>query len=147
MPNGSGASFSLKPQYQGGSTIRSLFYSDSSSSRNTVKNAKLPGLIDPSDQTKFLSEAPAQQEARFGFPVQNGKAVVPVSEASPDHDPPIADHWTNHQGNMSAQSTRESWNTASSSYKIISWPLNRSLGSRGETYTDEVGINFRGPGE
>jgi hypothetical protein len=137
MPSGSGADFVLKPQYQAGTYIRSSFYGDSQTIRTGAKNGKLPGLTHPTRPNMFFSEAPASLEARFGFPVENGRAVVPKSQASADHDPAIADHWTNHSGNRTTQGT----------YKIMSGRANSSLGSRSETYTIEVGIGFRGPGE
>jgi hypothetical protein len=70
-----------------------------------------------------------------------------VSAASSDHRPAIAEHWTNQGGNNAVQTTRETWNQSPATYRIISGRLNSSLGSGGATYTDGVGITFRGPGE
>ena len=148
MPAASGATFLLKPEYRGGSYIRTNFYNDTDASRRAIVSSKLPGLRHPSDSTTFLSEAPAAQEAARGYTKTfNGKAIVPVSVASPDHDPPIADHWTNRQGNNTTQGSRHSWNSSLSTFKLMSRSLNLSLGARGETYTDNAGISFKGPGE
>ncbi|MGR9045186.1 MAG: hypothetical protein ACU83N_07810 [Gammaproteobacteria bacterium] len=148
MPEGSGAKFVLKPQFRGREYIRPNFYNDSSSSRQSIIKNKLPGLLHPSNAKQFLSEAPAAQEAAQGYThTFNGKAIIPNTDASPDHDPPIAEHWTKKQGNNTTQTHRENWNGNLNTYKLISLKLNLSLGSRGETYTEKVGINFRGPGE
>lgn len=148
MPKGGGATFVLKQQYRGSRLIRPNFYSDTSSSRAAIVSSKLPALLHPLDSTKFLSEGSATEEAAQGYTQTfNGKAIVPVSVASPDHDPPIADHWTNKQGNDATQATRENWNSQLSTYKLMSRRLNLKLGSRGENFTEMVGINFRGPGE
>jgi hypothetical protein len=148
MPADSGATFLLKPAYRGGAYIRTSFYNDTDTSRRTIVSSKLPGLLHPSDPTQFLSEAPAAQEAARGYTKTfNGKAIVPVAVASPDHDPPIADHWTNRQGNNTTQGSRQGWNSSLSTYKLMSRSLNLSLGARGENYSDNVGIGFKGPGE
>ena len=73
--------------------------------------------------------------------------MVPWSASSADHQPPVADHWTNGGGNNTNQTARKTWTSSPSTYKIMSGQLNSSLGSRGENYTQDVGINFRGPGE
>ncbi|MGY6275619.1 eCIS core domain-containing protein [Methylomonas sp. MgM2] len=145
---GSGTTFVLKPEYRGSKKIRPNFYSDSSSSLGAARSGKLPSLLHPSDPTKFLSEGSPAQEAAQGYTQTfNGKAVVPVAAASPDHDPPVADHWTNRQGNNTTQTSRENWNTDLNTYKLMSKKLNLSLGSRGENFTKTVGVDFRGPGE
>lgn len=145
---GSGATFVLKPGVRGSNNIRSTFYSDSSSSRSSIKNSKLPALKHPNDSTKFLSEGSAADESAEGYTQKlNGKAIVPLAHASPDHDPPIAVHWTNKQGNDTTQSSRENWNSSLTTYKLMSKKLNNRLGSRGVNYTEKVGVNFRGPGE
>lgn len=147
MPEGSGAMFVLKPQFRGSGYIRPNFYKDTDSSRKKIVKNKLPGLINPSNSKTFLSEAPAADEAAQGYPILSGKAVIPNTDASPDHDPPIADHWTNKQGNDTTQATRENWNNNLTTFKLMSLKLNLSLGSRGETYTEKAGIDFRGPDE
>jgi len=140
--------FVLKPGYRGSDNIRPTFYSDSSTSRNNIKNSKLPALKHPADPAKFLSEGSAADEAAEGYTqTLNGKAIVPVTDASPDHDPPIADHWSNKQGNDSTQSSRENWNSSLTIYKLMSKRLNNRLGSRRVNFTEKVGVNFRGPGE
>lgn len=147
MPVG-GAMFVLQPMYRGSEYIRPNFYRDTSSSRDNMIKSKLPALLHPSIPGHFLSEAPSAEEAAEGYTQTfNGKAVIPNSAASPDHDPPISDHWTNKKGNDMGQAGREKWNATLTNYKLMSWKLNRRLGSRGETYTDKVGITFTGPGD
>jgi hypothetical protein len=147
MPVG-GAGFSLKPPYRGREYIRDNLYGDSSSSRAGIVASKVPGLLDPADGTYFLSEAAASVEAAQGYTQKvNGRARVPVAVASPDHDPPVAAHWTSKQGNNVPQVARTGWNANLGTYKIMSLKANLSLGSRGARFTDSVGIAFRGPGE
>ncbi|MCD2449925.1 hypothetical protein GO003_005940 [Methylicorpusculum oleiharenae] len=148
MPAGHGAKFVLKPKYHNGDFIRTQFYKDTSSSRKKMVKNKLPDLrVDHADAQHFFSEAPVAQEVAQGYPVINGKAVVPVTEASPDHDPPIAKHWSKIQGNNTGQISRENWNRNPKTYTLMSLKLNLHLGSRGEEYTPEIGINFKGPNE
>jgi hypothetical protein len=69
-----------------------------------------------------------------------------VSAASPDHTPSIASHWTT-QGSQNSQAVRVAWNGSLTTFRIMSLALNLSLGSGGASYGQDVGINFRGPGE
>jgi hypothetical protein len=148
MPVG-GGQFKLIPAKRGREVIREEFYGDSQTVRDTVKIAKLPSLLNFANPSEFFSEASAADEIRFGHKRDpaTGKALVPVSAASSDHRPAIAEHWTNQGGNNAVQTTRETWNQSPATYRIISGRLNSSLGSGGATYTDGVGITFRGPGE
>jgi hypothetical protein len=148
MPVGS-AGFVLKPAFRGSALIRPTFYADSASSRAAVVMSKLSGLLSPAHPKHFLSEAPATLEVAKGYKVDpaSGKAVIPQADASPDHDPPVAAHWSSAKGNEVDQSTRVKWNSNPATYKLMSLSLNLSLGSRGATFTEKVGVNFRGPGE
>jgi hypothetical protein len=141
------AKFSLKPAYRAGDYIRTNFYMDSDSSRRAIVASKRPALLYSLDTKYFLSEGPASLEAAKGYKTVNGRALVPVGDASPDHDPPIAGHWTSNGGNNMTQSARIGWNLNPGTYKIMSLALNLSLGSRGAKYTENVGIAFKGPGE
>ncbi|MDU9050619.1 MAG: hypothetical protein Q3M30_17365 [Candidatus Electrothrix sp. Rat3] len=146
MIEGTGAKFILQPSYQGRKYIRPNFYNDTSGNLDEIRNRKLSKLVHPLDPNKFLSEGDATAEAAEGYTQTfKGKAVVPNKDASPDHDPPVSEHWTSRKGNNTTQSTREAWNNSLNTYKLMSWPLNRRLGSRGASYTEQVGINFRGP--
>jgi hypothetical protein len=109
----------------------------------------LPSLTSFANSKEFLSEGDPSMEVAEGYKLDlgSGRALVPTSHASADHDPPISHHWTSLGGNNSAQSARQTWNRALSTYKIMSKGLNSTLGSRGATYTDKIGIAFRGPGE
>lgn len=140
------AKFKLMPSVSG-DNIRSSFYKDTSSKHAAIKSGRKATLM--FNKTHFRSEGDASKEARFGFtkdPV-SGKALVPWSKASADHEPAIAEHWTDIGGNNVNQNARESWNNSPNTYKIMSGQLNSSLKSRGTKYTQEVKINFRGPGE
>jgi hypothetical protein len=146
MPLG-GARFALRPPYRRSAFIRPNFYLDTSASRSAIVARKLPGLLNPANLRQFLSEAPASLEAAQGYTQKlNGKAVIPASDASPDHDPPIARHWTK-EGNNVNQAARENWNKDPGNFKLMSLAANLSLGSRGDNYTENAGVNFRGPGE
>jgi len=149
MPEGgSSAGFVLIQKYRGSEFIRPNFYEDSRESRKAIVKSKLPPLLNPSNTKQFLSEAPASNEAGQGYTqTLNGKALIPIDVASPDHDPPIAEHWSKLNGNKTNQTTRKNWNKNMNTYKLMSLKLNLSLGSRGETYTEKAGIEFSGPGE
>jgi hypothetical protein len=149
MPEGgASAGFVLMKQYRGSKVIRPTFYEDSQDSRRAIVNRKLPGLLHPTDPKQFLSEGDPSKEAAQGYTqTLHGKALVPVDVASPDHDPSIAEHWSRHHGNQTKQHKRLMWNQNVNNYKIMSLKLNLSLGSRGEVYTDRVGIDFGGSGE
>jgi hypothetical protein len=147
IPTG-GGKFQLNPPVAG-DDIRVKFYTDTSSSRDTMVQKKLPALLNPANSAEFLSQGSASGEAAQGYTKKDpatGKALVPVSVASPDHNPPIAQHW-NGPGSKTTQSTRESWNKNPGTFRIMSFGLNRSLGSGGVNYAQDVGIGFRGPGE
>jgi len=148
VPVGNGK-FVLRVSERGSEFIRPTFYADTSSSRNAVVRAKLPSLLNPSNQKEFLSEGDPSAEFAKGYKkdASTGKALVPVSDASPDHFPPIAQHWTGGGGNNASQAMRQSWNNNTGTYQIMSLQLNLSLSSRGARFTEEVGINFKGPGE
>jgi hypothetical protein len=147
IPLGDGA-FGLRPEYNDGEIIRKEFYGDDDAHRRGIVKRRLLGLLNPQDDKFFLSEGDPSQEASKGYIQRmNGKAVVPITEASPDHDPPIANHWTSQGGNNIVQATRVPWNDSDNTYKIISYSLNINLGSRGARYTNLVGPNFRGTGE
>lgn len=147
VPVGNGQ-FVLKTSARGSAFIRPTFYGDTRDSRSAIVQQKLPLLPNPSKPNEFLSDGDPAREIAMGYKidVKTGRASVPIANASPDHDPPIAAHWNLH-GNIAVQSTRETWNKALSTYKLMSLKLNLSLGSRGENYTEKVGIGFRGPGE
>lgn len=148
IPSGSGATFVLKPAYRGSVYIRPNFYSDTSSSRKSIVKQKLPSLLNPANPGEFLSQGDASAEAAKGYTQRkNGMALVPISVASPDHTPPIAAHWSNNGGNNTNQTSRKNWNTSLSTYRIMSRALNISLGSGGINFTEQVGVNFKGPGE
>jgi hypothetical protein len=144
-----GGKFELRMSDRGKDFIRQTFYADSQASRNAIVNSKLPPLLNPANGKEFFSEGSAAAEFGKGYKKDpgTGRALVPVADASPDHDPPIAQHWTSLGGNDTTQASRQSWNANPGTYKIMSLALNLSLSSRGATYTDTVGINFRGPGE
>jgi hypothetical protein len=144
-PVGGGA-FKLQPTVDGVG-IRSRFYEDSTSLHNTIKNERKASLM--IDATHFLSQGDPARERQFGYKLDPGTALamVPWTDSSADHQPPIADHWTNGGGNDTNQSSRKAWTSNPSTYQIMSGRLNSSLGSRGERYTQSVGINFRGPGD
>nr|WP_284733881.1 MULTISPECIES: DUF4157 domain-containing protein [unclassified Dyella] len=144
-PVGGGA-FRLQPAVAG-ADIRTRFYEDSSSIHDTVKNGRKASLMITA--THFLSEGDPAGEQRFGYRLDpaSGLAMVPWTASSADHQPPVADHWTNGGGNNTNQNARKTWTSSPSTYKIMSGQLNSSLGSRGENYTQDVGINFRGPGD
>jgi hypothetical protein len=144
-PVGGGA-FKLVPAVVG-EDIRSRFYEDSSSIHETVKNGRRSALMH--DVTHFLSEGDPKDEQRFGYKLEpaSGLALVPWADSSADHQPPVAAHWSNGGGNNTNQTTRKTWTSSPSTYKIMSGSLNSSLSSRGVKYTQDVGINFRGPGE
>ena len=145
---GSSAGFILIQKYRGSEFIRPNFYEDSRESRKAIVKSKLPPLLNPSNSKQFLSEAPASLEAGQGYTqTLNGKALIPIDVASPDHDPPIAEHWSKLNGNKTNHDTRKNWNKNLNTYKLMSLKLNLSLGSRGETYTEKAGIEFLGPGE
>ena len=148
VPIGS-AKFQLRVSERGSAFIRPTFYADNDSSRNAIVRARLPALLNPLNPSVFLSEGSPSAEAAHGYKkdVSTGKALVPVSDASPDHDPPISEHWTSKGGNNTPQAIRENWNKSLGTYKIISLPLNLRLNSRGARFTEAIGINFRGPGE
>jgi hypothetical protein len=148
VPQGSGQ-FVLKASARGRDFIRGTFYADSSSSRASIVQQRLPSLTSFANSKEFLSEGDPSMEVAEGYKLDlgSGRALVPTSHASADHDPPISHHWTSLGGNNSAQSARQTWNRALSTYKIMSKGLNSTLGSRGATYTDKIGIAFRGPGE
>ncbi|MGD0931622.1 MAG: DUF4157 domain-containing protein [Candidatus Korobacteraceae bacterium] len=148
VPVGNGK-FVLRVSERGSEFIRPTFYADTSSSRNAVVRAKLPSLLNPSNQKEFLSEGDPSAEFAKGYKkdASTGKALVPVSDASPDHFPPIAQHWTGGGGNNASQAMRQNWNNNTGTYQIMSLQLNLSLSSRGARFTEEVGINFKGPGE
>jgi hypothetical protein len=146
-PQGGGR-FALQPA-RDRDHIREQFYRDTGSSRSAIVTSKLPGLRSSADPTMFLSEGDPALEAGQGYlnrDTATGRALVPVAVASPDHDPPIASHWNNH-GSKKNQAFREGWNRNISTFKLMSLRLNLSLGSRGANYQQEVGIEFRGPGE
>jgi hypothetical protein len=144
-----GGKFELRISERGSTFIRPTFYADTANSRSTIVQAKLPSLLNPSNSKEFLSEGSPSAEFAKGYRLDasTGKALVPVSDASPDHDPAIAEHWNKKGGNNTDQTQRMNWNTNLATYKIMSLRLNLSLGGRGEYYTELVGINFRGPGE
>ena len=149
VPAGAGK-FELTPSSQGKDFIRPTFYADTGGSRGSIVSSRLPALRNPSNKSEFLSEGSPSSEAGQGYTKKDpatGRALVPVSAASPDHDPPIAEHWSSKGGNNAVQVTRTGWNTNPATFKIMSLALNLSLGGRGATYTKEIGINFRGPGE
>ncbi|MGR9240565.1 eCIS core domain-containing protein [Rhizobium leguminosarum] len=145
-----GGKFELRPSERGSAFIRPNFYRDTQATRDSIVNQKLPALRNLNNSKEFLSQGDPAREASRGFVKRDpasGRALVPVSEASADHFPPIADHWTNGSGNQVGQATREAWNSRPDTYQIMSYALNLSLGSRGETYTKEIGVDFRGGGE
>jgi hypothetical protein len=145
-----GGRFELKPKEQGSEFIRPVFYGDTRNSREKIKQAKLPSLLNPANKNEFFSEANPSLEQAQGFKIDSstGKALVPVWKASPDHEPSIASHWGLDGGNDTVQASRESWNRSLATYQLISLPLNLSLGGKDvDKYTHSVGINFRGPGE
>ena len=142
--------FELIPSSQGREFIRPTFYADTGGSRADIRDARLPSLLNPANNGEFRSEGSPSAEAGQGYTKKDpatGRALVPVSAASPDHDPPIAEHWSHKGGNNTPQATRTSWNTNAATFKIMSLALNLALGARGATYTKEIGINFKGPGE
>ena len=145
-----GGRFELKPSEQGSEFIRPTFYGDTRSSRETIKNAKLPALLNPANKKEFFSEGNPSLELAQGYKIDasTGKALVPVENASPDHEPSIAEHWTLEGGNDTSQASRQGWNKSLATYQIISLALNLSLGGKDvDKYTHLVGMNFRGPGE
>ena len=147
VPTG-GGQFKLKPE--GDSTfIREEFYKDTSSSRKQMTASKVSGLLNPANSNEFLSQGDPSGEAAWGYTKKDpksGRAIVPVTNASPDHNPPIAQHW-NGPGSKTSQSSRESWNKSPATFRIMSLSLNISLGSGGVNYGQDVGLGFRGPGE
>jgi hypothetical protein len=147
VPTG-GGEFKLKPE-RDRDYIREQFYKDTSNSRKQMKARKISELLNPANENEFLSQGDPSGEAAQSYTKKDpktGRAIVPVSDASPDHNPPIAQHW-NGPGSKSNQSSRESWNTNPATFRIMSLKLNLSLGSGGENYAQNVGIGFRGPGE
>ncbi|MBC6608776.1 DUF4157 domain-containing protein [Hymenobacter sp. BT188] len=150
---GSGVNFVLMPQFHHREYIRETLYSDTASSRAGIKARLLPGRLVPGSKDKFLSQASAALEASHGYTqTLNGEAVIPVAHASPDHDPAIAEHWSfggknNTPGNNITQPARENWNRNLTTFKLMSLKANLSLGSRDTRYTNQVGADFRGPGE
>jgi hypothetical protein len=126
-----------------------VFYGDTQSSRNAIVASKRPALLNPANSAEFLSQGDPAREAAMGYTKKDlatGRALVPVGEASPDHNPAIAVHWNN-QGSQNNHAFRTSWNTNPATFRIMSHRLNISLGSGGINYKQDVGINFRGPGE
>ncbi|WEN13760.1 DUF4157 domain-containing protein [Rhodanobacter sp. AS-Z3] len=146
-----GGEFKLAPAVTG-DNIRARFYQDSSSIHENVKRGRRSTLMH--NGTHFLSEGDPKDEQRFGYKLEptSGLALVPWTDSSADHQPPVAAHWTsggNNQtrGSNTNQATRKMWTSSPSTYKIMSGSLNSSLNSRDAKYTQVVGINFRGPGE
>ena len=143
-----GGRFKLAPA-RAGDYIREQFYRDTAASRSAIVRSKLPGLVSAAHPGEFRSEGDPAAEALKGYTKKDpvtGRALVPVSAASPDHTPSIASHWTT-QGSQNPQAARVAWNGSLTTYRIMSLALNLSLGSGGASYGQEVGINFRGPGE
>ena len=147
VPLGSGK-FKLQPA-RDKDHIRLVFYGDTSSSRKAMVASKLPALLNPANPTEFFSQGSPAGEAAMGYTKKDpvtGRALVPIAVASPDHNPAIAVHWNN-QGSQNSHGFRTGWNTNPATFKIMSFQLNNSLGSGGVNYQQDVGINFRGPGE
>jgi len=143
-----GGKFQLKPE-RDRDYIRTQFYKDSDNSRKKIVKSKVGALLNPADPSEFLSQGDPAAEASWGYTKKDpasGKALVPVKVASPDHFPPIAQHW-NGPGSKNSQAFREAWNLNPGTFRIMSLALNISLGSGNVKYSQDVGISFRGPGE
>jgi len=143
-----GSKFKLKPE-RDGDYIRTQFYKDSDNSRKKIVKSKVGALLNPANPKEFLSQGDPAKEASWGYTKKDpasGKALVPVAVASPDHFPPIAQHW-NGPGSKNSQAFREAWNANPGTFRIMSRSLNFSIGSGNVKYLQDVEISFRGPGE
>ena len=142
-----GGKFRLQPPMDR-EAIRGTLYRDTQASRDAKVQARIPPLLTASYPGHFFSEGDPRKENGRGYNIDpvSKRAVVPIAVASADHNPAIAVHW-NSQGKDWTQGQRETWNSAITTYRIMSRSLNSSLGSGGETYKQEVGLGFRGPGE
>jgi hypothetical protein len=144
-----GAKFVLKPTERVGEFIRPTFYGDTSASRDAMVRAKRSSLLNPSKKEEFLSEGNPAEEVAKGYKIDpaTGRASVLIGHGSPGPRSPDCRTLDKPWRNNTKQAIREVWNRSTGTYKIMSLALNRSRGSRGATFTEEVGMNFRGPGE
>ena len=82
------------------------------------------------------------------FKDQKTKKWEDKSEKSIDHVTPVVLHWNGEGGNNMNQTARLRWYSDTDNHRYVAKKNNSSDGAKlGITYTWEVGVNFRGPGE
>lgn len=141
----------ILPQYN----IRNMFYPGSSATSNSL-NSKKSRRRDPNNSSRFLSEAPIDEEKRFFGSDPLFISVVsdvqmpsiPNSSGSIDHNPAVSTHW-NSAGNNLDQAERKNWyaDPILSSHEIVSGQYNSSKGGDENGFQNDVGKNFKGPDE
>ncbi|WP_230406368.1 eCIS core domain-containing protein [Flavobacterium fluviale] len=141
----------ILPQYN----IRNMFYPGSSATSNSL-NSKKNRRRDPNNSSRFLSEAPIDEEKRFFgsdplfISVVNDVQMpsIPNSSGSIDHNPAVSTHW-NSTGNNLDQVERKNWyaDPILSSHEIVSRQYNSSKGGDENGFQNDVGKNFKGPDE
>jgi hypothetical protein len=130
-------------------TWRRTFYGDYSPARKAWKVDMLRrpftgdpknGIAHPADLSLHVTNRRFWCRNNYYDP-KSGKRFQPTI----DHDPPVVQDW-NDSGRLSVQAPRKAFFSAGD-LEILPWWLNSSEGSGGITLVDEVGPDFRGPGE
>lgn len=129
----------LRPKYRGSRRIRRKFYN---SNRRyvgfvyTAMAAFLEKRTDPKNKSRWL-------ENRGGE-----KVSVPKSNITVAHDPQVVAHWNRYGFNAGHQSRVNWYNFIGRESDLFFQSREVNSGDQtGETYQDEVGPNFKGPGE
>jgi hypothetical protein len=130
----------LLPEYRGSFKIRTRFYR-SGDGYNADAIARRDAIIS-------ANEDPGNK-SNWKHPIYTGGESVPKTDYTIEHSPSVAEHW-NKVGNSTIQADRVAWfrfDSRTDEVIVLSRSENSRRGSGGVTFSEDVDLNFRGPGE
>lgn len=143
--------FVLDPKLREKSSWRKKFYGGYSAAAKAEKarllknpydgNDRNNGISNPADSRLHVTNRRYWARGTYHNPA-HGKRFEPTI----DHDPAVVEHWNDLGGRMGVQKDRKDF-FSKPPFEILPWYLNSSEGSGGVRLNDEVGPDFRGPGE